>query len=331
MKTFTILSATLLLVFSAISAVWSPLNAQTEAPQYESDGNRATQTSFAQNESSAPAQKKTSKSAKDEQNRKIQKANLARNILLRARETHRQLKSFQANIEQTVNIGDRSFKASGIYQQSQDLRMRLQLNMKLDYGVKVMNSSLLQVCDGEVLRTLRTFGKQQRLTRRNVKQILAAAATKGGSVYNAITVELGMGGIHALLASIQRCMVFDSHKTMKSGEETIHVLEGTWNSQYQAHWKGATPNRDRLPEHVPDRVRLYIDSGYILRRIEYLKNQPDNKQPVALLSMQLKDIKLNLNFKNSDFVFKAPPKVFSEDVTEVYINQLNPPRRTPVP
>jgi hypothetical protein len=193
-----------------------------------------------------------------------------------------------------------------------------------------MKSSLLQVCDGEILKTLRTFGKQQRLTRRNVKQILRAADQRGQTVHNALITEIGLGGIPGMLASIQRVMTFDSYRTMKSeAEEDIRVIEGTWNATYQAHWKGMTQGRDVLPEYVPDRVKVYVDSGYILRRIEYLKKTGADNKLETMFSMEFDKIKLNTVLDEKDFTFVSPPKVHPEDVTRVYIDQLIQQQRAP--
>lgn len=328
MKTFSIFSIGILLVCAAILVGKVPLFAQVQGP-----------TKAAPKTPPGTAAKEIAKQKViADQQRRAQDIRFASDVLGRTIEAHAKLTSFQANLRQQTTIGAHSFTSTGRYVQGQDNKLRMELDLKLDSGVRVLKAKLIQVCDGEILKTLRTVGTKHRLTRRNVKQILAAAGNKGGAYQGALRVELGLGGIPALLASMQRTMQFDDYQTKRSGKQTVHVLEGTWNPTYHNHFRGLNqnnPNKKDFPDFVPDRIRVHIsvlDTLYILRGVEYLKRGPDGVKYVPLVTLTFEDIKLNPKIDEQAFVFKAPPNIFEEDVTRVYLDQLlapPPPKKKP--
>eukprot|EP00913_Durusdinium_trenchii_P023303 g21881.t1 len=307
MKSFPIFSAGAILVCVGVIALKAPLIAQVAG----------------QPKSSAPEKKLSAeelraqqeKEAADQQ-RRARDAQFATDLLRRSRATHRQLKSFRADMRQKTTIGSRSFSATGRYLQGEGNKMRLELDLKLDSGVLVTKGKLLQTCDGNVLKTLRTVGKNSRLTRRDIKQILGVAASRGQGVHGTLVTELGLGGIPAMLASLERSMIFESYQVEKSKGQKIYKLEGTWNPAFRKHLVGLSADRQSIPEFVPDRVRVYLDAGYILRAIEYLKHDAEGKTHQPMITMKFENFKRTSNIPDKEFTFETPKEVYPEDVTK---------------
>lgn len=266
----------------------------------------------------------TTKPAKNAQKKPAKQNQFAHDLLTKTRETYNQLRTFRANLKQTVNINGRSFSASGVYYKGRKNKLRLQLEMKFHLGTQVKKGALLQVCDGKKMHTLKTIGKQQKLTRRNVSEILNRAASFRDPAIHAKRIsELGLGGISGMLASLEQAMIFDVHKTIKSNGTSIHIIEGTWKPQYTHQWHA---KKQPIPPYIPDRIRVYVDANFILRQIDYLKKNPEKKSFKSMLTLKFEKFQLNVNFTGKEFEFKAPPQVFVEDITNRYLNKMATPR-----
>lgn len=317
MKSFSIFTVGSILVCLCIVAVRVPLNAQT-AGQAEPK-KQPPKKQLTEEEAKAARER-----ADAERDRRIREAQSAQFLLNQTRATHMKLRSFRADLRQSTTIGKRSFSATGSYVKGADNKMRLELDLTLDSGVLVTKAKLLQVCDGNVLKTMRSIGERHRLTRRDVKQILNVAGTRGRGVEDALVTELGLGGIPAMLAALQRTMVFESDRTETSGKKNIRVIEGTWNQTFRNHLRGLSQGEPKIPEFVPDRVRVYVDSTRILRAIEYLKFDVATKTNKPMITLKFENIKLNPKTADEEFVFDPPSEIYEEDVTQVYLRQLSP-------
>ena len=108
-------------------------------------------------------------------------------------------KSIKARLVEAVALGDRRFRASGSYLQGTNLKLRLEYQVT----VGATEASLLEVCDGYVLWSRHTIAGRPRITRRDVRQILNAATATPKSMEAMLIAELGLGGLPALMASIQ--------------------------------------------------------------------------------------------------------------------------------
>jgi hypothetical protein len=249
--------------------------------------------------------------------------------------------SIEAQIKEVVTIGDRRFRAQGSYLQGPGMKIRL------DYQIRVGDSvgTLLEVCDGQVLSTSTTIQRippQQdagasveiektpqntRVTRRDVGQILEAAS-RGETVPRIqLMAELGLGGLPALLASLERSMTFDraSDQALENGRQ-FKVIQGRWNKESQQRWQAILGGRgEDLPIYVPDAVRVYFDSENLFpQRVLYLKQHPEKKSLRPMVALDFAQVKFNVNVSDADFDYEPPDGVNSEDVTNEYLKQLIP-------
>jgi outer membrane lipoprotein-sorting protein len=253
-----------------------------------------------------------------------------RDVLERARENLIGLKSVRATILETVSIGDRRFRATGSYLQGTDMRLRLEYTVKAGSA----EGSLLEVCDGTILWSRQTIGDQTRLTRRDVRQILNAAASGGNVAENILIAELGLGGLPALLASLERSMTFDEIERQEIDAISFVIIGGTWNSEFRQRFQAspASPGSDQLPDLVPDRVRIYFDAETLFpRRIQYLKAPTDTELEHPLVALDFTDVELDAPVSASEFQFEPPDNVYAEDVTNKYIEKLNPAAASSAP
>ncbi|MBI1314177.1 hypothetical protein GC176_23020 [bacterium] len=233
-----------------------------------------------------------------------------------------------AKLEQTVRIGERQFKMEGRYFKGSDLKLRL------EYEVQVGGTfgKLVEVCDGQLLWTYSDIGSQQRVTRRNVQQIISAASQAGFSAQNVLTAELGLGGLQGLLASIQKSVQFEAQWEQDASDRTFVVIEGGWKRSFRDRILGPNAPADRdLPPTVPDQVRLYFEQDSLFpRRIMYLKADEDDRR-YPMVTIDFTEVAWPDTLDESLFAFKPPATVAPEDVTQAYVNQFKPPEEKVAP
>jgi outer membrane lipoprotein-sorting protein len=251
-----------------------------------------------------------------------QKPSPAAELLERVRQELPKHLTIQADLTQQVSIGDQQFKTAGHYVQAGN-KLAIRYTVNPDQGA---HGEMLEVCDGKELWTLLTLSDSKRVTRRNVQQILAAAAaaSKRDVPEAALNVEMGLGGITALLASLDRMMVFD---VMKEEE-----IDGQKRTVIQGHWKKDLAQRfpkdkdDLLPPFVPDLVRVYINSRTLFpEKLLYLKKQATKKTFKPLVSLEFRNAEFDRAVDEEMFVFRVPDNIVPEDVTKVFIDRLSGP------
>lgn len=223
-------------------------------------------------------------------------------------------------VEQTVAIGDQRFKASGRYLSSGS-KLRLEYVVKPDQGLE---GSLVEVCDGKDLWSLMTFAKTKRVTHRDVQLIKEAAMSQRGLPDATITSELGLGGLNALFASLERTMVFDLVKHEEINGKGRSIVQGAWKPEVTSRWR--RKSEDPLPPYIPDQVRLYVDSATMFpERIVYLKRYIDKEKKESLRSMvslEFKSIEFDVLIDDQEFTFVTPEDVVPEDITRQYIDRI---------
>ena len=241
-------------------------------------------------------------------------------------QTYRELlaaQSYEAEIEQSINVGGRIFNAKGKYVRASGLRMRLQLDINLGNPAKPSKAQLLQVSDGQILMSLQTVNGKSRLTRRNLRQIQQAVDSSKTVNRERFLTALGTGGIAELIRSLAQTMVFDNHEDRTIDSEPVAIYEGTWSPKYRTVF--LRQGGKKYPDHVPDRVRIYIsraNNSHLLRRVEYFKRGDDGKSKPMLMM----GFKIRLNRKLEDNVFVFPKRTeFPEDVTNRYLQMVQPP------
>lgn len=229
--------------------------------------------------------------------------------------------SIKANIEQTVSIGTQQFKVDGHYLSSGE-KLRLEYTIKPDQGVA---GSLLEVCDGKELWSMTKIAESTRVTHRDVQQIKAAVAGLRSAPDVVLTAELGLGGITALMASLERTMTFDAMKE-ESGEDGRRIIvQGRWKPEVAARWpKG---KNDLLPVYVPDCVRVWIDTETNFPvRISYIKRvmEKDQLKFRPMVTLKFKDLEFDTPVNDQDFTFVIPPENVSppEDITRQFLDRM---------
>ena len=251
------------------------------------------------------------------------------NALRTLQQAHDKLNGYRfidAKLDQTVRVGDRQFRMSGRYLKGADLKLRL------EYDVQVGGTSgkLIEVCDGQLLWTHTDVGGQQRVTRRNVQQIISAASQAGFSSQNVLTAELGLGGLQGLLASLQKSIQFDAQWEQDASDRTFVVIEGVWKRSFRDKFLGPNAPADRpMPPAVPDQVRLYFEQDSLFpRRIVYLKKEDDDRR-LPMVTIDFTEVTWPETLDEALFTFKPPATVAPEDITKAYVNQFQPEQAKP--
>ena len=226
--------------------------------------------------------------------------------------------SIKAKLVETVALANRRFTINGSYLQGGggDLRLRLEFQVKLGDT----EGSILEVCDGQVLWTRHQIGTDVRISRRDVRQILQAAADNG-LPDNLITVELGFGGLPGLFASIEKSMQFDQYKEDTADGRKLVVIEGGWKPDMLRIWQGKKPD-EPLPDYVPSRIRVYLDGESLFpRRILYLGRNAENVLRPKV-SLDFSEIETGTAIPAAKFKFVPPDGVFPEDLTPQFLDQI---------
>jgi hypothetical protein len=228
----------------------------------------------------------------------------------------------KATVVEKVAIGNRKFTVSGNYLRGKNLRLRMEFQLQVGGAT----GSLLEICDGQVLWTRQTIDDRTTLTRRDVGKILEAALDNPRISQNLLVADLGLGGLSGLLASLQRTIAFQSLKDEKIGEHTFQVIEGGWSEGFTAQLlPEGGDTQARLPEYIPDRVRVYFDENLFPRRFLYLKAVPDSGDFRPMVSLSFDDVVLRAPVDNTDFLFTPDDDVEERrDVTNDYLEQLIP-------
>ena len=333
-------------VFAAIAAIWLSFNAA--GAQTASTNSRSNGAAPSVLDGNPTAENRDGPREADSDDRQL--AITARELLQRARYRIHGYRSVKANLIETVVIGDRKFRANGTYLQGRDLQLKMSLNLRLGEGGK-FRASMLQVCDGQVLWTSHSTGREieasnstdgsekksgteRRITRRDVRQILREAARHNQQHQCLLFAELGVGGISELLGSLEHTMAFGKVRNEQIDGKPFLVVQGRWNidvlknfldEQELEELRTNTDARElpRLPEHMPDMVRLYFDRDSLFpRRILYLKRPRSTNSLRSMLSLNFVDVVLNAPVDENEFNFVPPDKVFPLDVTPKYIQQI---------
>ncbi|MBI3864977.1 MAG: hypothetical protein HY290_24140 [Planctomycetia bacterium] len=267
-----------------------------------------------------------------------------------AREQLLKVRSISAKVSEKVDVIDKSYKAEGRYLQlglrENDWKMRLELAVKIGDAF----GSLLEVCDGEVLwmrseietgrrkdrkETARKDPRETTITRRNVTKILQAVRKLQEKSYETgLIASLGLGGMPALLASIEQNMKLTTVKDATLRDLPMVVIEGTWTDAFAQKLRGAAgpgqPQSTLLPPAAPDSVRIYLarDTGFP-HRIMYLKKLPGREVQKPMLTLDFLDVEINQPISSSEFEYSPPKDVTPIELTQGFLDQLAPQGKQP--
>ncbi len=272
------------------------------------------------------------------------KPSAAAEFLERVRQELPKHRSIKADLLQSVSIGDQQFKVRGQYlslandsagsQPSSDgnsaiNKLRLSYVVIPDQGVR---GEMLEVCDGKELWTELTLPDSKRVTRRNIQQILAAAMAanhQGNVSQSSISIELGLGGLTALLASLEKSMTFHAIKEDQVDGRSRTIIQGRWKKEISARFP--KEKDDMLPPFVPDLVWLYVDSQTLFpEKLLYLKKQPQKKAFKSLVSLEFTNVEFDGPVDETEFVYNLPEGITPEEVTRQYVDRLTAPAADPL-
>lgn len=185
---------------------------------------------------------------------------------------------------------------------------------------------LHQVSNGSVLSTFWKNGDMQRVSRRDITTILAAAeATKAYDVKNA-AMDLGIGGLRGLVSRLQTTMEFAPVKSIMVGERKVYEVTGRWSERIRKEVFKVPEGSIVDPRpHVPEYTRVYVDAETMLpRRIQFLKRSmdPTAKMVRPLITLDLRNLVINEPVDDQAFVFKTPEKAVEVDETEVVVQMI---------
>jgi hypothetical protein len=115
-------------------------------------------------------------------------------------------------------------------------------------------------------------------------------------------------------------MKFESVTQEEINGKKFTVLAGVWK---EARLKDLLNkmSKQRLPEHVPDSVRIYLEPDLLFpRRIAFLKRRGSLVEP--LVELDLLDIVINGPMDEHQFEYSPPDGARPADVTTEYVQQL---------
>jgi hypothetical protein len=251
--------------------------------------------------------------------------------------------SVRASIREYVQLGDHSFEAVGAYVAGPFNPLP---QLRLEYQVRVGNTvgTLLEVCDGQILRTQKSLKRLDHpantgsprnqeedptaplttITRRDVRKILDAVHRYGPNPETILQAELGIGGLPALLTSMERVMVFDSVREEPLQGRPCHVLQATWKPSYLKEIASQFQIFGRnVQSYLPAFTRVHLDAQTLFPlRITYWPT-PAESGPARppLLTLEFTDVHLNEPVNPVLFEFPAS-EVDESDITEEFIEAI---------
>ncbi len=297
-----------------------------------------------------------SKSARESKSSPSLDQSAATAFVTKVHETLKSHPSVRADIEQTISIGGQPFRATGRYLTSGP-KLRLEYLIKPSEGI---DGALIEVCDGKELWSQVTLNGAKRVTHRDVQQIKAAVALTKSVPDAVLSAELGLGGLTALFASLERTMIFEAMKEGTGAGQTQTVVQGRWKPEVSSRWKRRP--EDPLPAYIPDLVRIVVDSRTLFpERIIYLKKQSEKElaaqaaAPLAkdkpskdgivkegvvkddtekdatvrtkkgyrtIISLKFHNVELDATIDEQEFTYTPPEDVVPEDITRQYLDRI---------
>jgi hypothetical protein len=160
------------------------------------------------------------------------------------------------------------------------------------------------------------------ITRTVIDQLLEAESPELPETL--LIAHMGVGGLPALIAGLERSMTFDTQKVIEHEGERFTVIEGRWNDGYLARFgveEGAP-----LPAYVPDRVRIYFHKETLFpSRILYRKRVTVESQLSeyrTLLSLEFSNVVLDEPVSNEQFLWVPPNGAQVENRTTEYLELI---------
>ncbi len=275
-----------------------------------------------------------------------------KDLLNQVRSKLQSLDSLKCDLHQTVTMAGMTLHATGTYAEASGNRVHVEFRifpsqpavkddvkqLAIDaepaaLAPETSRGELTQVSDGTVLFTLWKNGTNVRVTRRNLRDIMAAATLVSGYDTDHVAMDLGVGGMRGLISRIESLMEFAPVQKKKVGETDFYVVRGRWNAKTRKEIFQLPDDVIADPRpHVPEYVLFFIDAKTLLpRRIEYRKRAPDPAQKFdrPMVTLDLRNVVLNETLPDDMFEFAAPEGVKEEDITEQTIQSIQQTTQSP--
>ena len=331
-----------------ILAVWVGLVGFSASQGITADGSPA--------EPAAEKPNAEGKKAEAPKAREVVKAHApeAKALLDQARAKLAARSTIQAQLNERISYGERRFEATGTYVAVQPPEQIPQTRLKFTLRVGDTAGELVEVCDGAVLRSLRTIrrlspatsskadaaGKEAAkdskdpksktpkvkdevfATRRDIQQIIKALGKADDRSEANLVAEMGLGGIPAILASLERTFYFVDVRNEQWRGKPVKTLDGHVNvARIGGILKSMTLDFNTFGPYVPTRVRLQLDAETLFpTRIVYLQ-ELDNEGKTLRPSMTLEftDVQLDQLLDTTDlFTLPTAAGTVEKDDTEEF-------------
>lgn len=238
-----------------------------------------------------------------------------------------QHESIKARYREIVSFPNRSFVAGGTYLAGGQFKMRLEYQVELGD----MRGTLLQVCDGQVSWTRREIipilasGEAPAeedifsvTSRRDIHQILKEAEGQRDIDGSLLVAEMGLGGLPAMMAGIEKMMTFDGHETVEWDGRRYVVVQGRWKENLPAELQ-------QITAAGPERVRVFLsDDTLFPERFVYLQRTSETADSYRkIVELQFLDVEFDAPVSADAFRFVSPPGTEEIDETHVFLDLLN--------
>ncbi len=249
--------------------------------------------------------------------------------------------SVQADMTQRVALGDFHFQASGKYFAVEGFKSRIEYSVKLGE----MEGDFLEVCDGQILHTRRQIRTkpsatktptppQVELTRRDIQKIIREIQLYADKPEAYRAAEMGIGGLPAVLASLERTMIFDAIREEEEEGEPVLVVQGVWNPNEQNRiLTGLGGLSSQIQEFLPDRVRISFSKATLFpRKFQYLKKLTEEETSYRpILTVSFTNVILNEPIPAQRFSYIPPPGMEERDETAIFIEAIQKSAKVPTP
>lgn len=238
--------------------------------------------------------------------------------------------SIRAKLTQSVSLGDYRFRSEGEYRSADGFRYRLSYRMKLAQ----LEGEFLEVSDGQMLHTVRTIrpveskgieDEELEVSRRDLQRIKREGSKFLSNAKAIQSTEIALGGLPAILASLERSMQFDKVVEETLGGEPVVTLHGTWNPERKDFlMQGLGPMSQQLAPFFPELVRIAFtrDSSFPVR-IQYLKLVDQQQLTyLPLLTLSFSEVQFNQPVEFRDFAYIPPQTVEVLDLTSQYLELI---------
>ncbi|HWL11200.1 MAG TPA: hypothetical protein VNQ76_22520 [Planctomicrobium sp.] len=253
-------------------------------------------------------------------------------------------RSVQADVVQTVSLGEYRVRSSGKYVSATGFRHRLQYQLSLGD----LTGEFLEVCDGQILHTRRQITPvnnkfdavaqpETEMTRRDIQRIRREAlGIKDGNPTADLSdalraAEAGLGGLPAILAMIERTMILEPVRTQTVGDRDYFVLQGRMRPDRQKELLTGlgSAGGQQVAGFLPDLVRVYLEQETLFpEKFVYLKKVSGKKEEgaarplVPLITIEYDNVILDQPLQESQFIYMAPPGLEERDETAMYIEMM---------